>query len=364
MLALVPLWAFYAIKEGTIIPLHATWYFAGSSGGESATSGGLELPKLRYIAEAGLRVVPDFLFGPQTFPLSPRYPFWVEAAGLLGVALCALAALGPLVRLSIPWRLSLLSVGLACVLFPCLITLLSPDPYYNLHGFLTASPFVLLSILPPNPLSETTENSKLKTQKRLYALTLTYIALHTLVISALSGLGPISRHEWGQRYLLPAYPALAVLALLAGWRLWSEYGSKLRRMVISVLTIASITVLVGVGLEVRGVWMLREERLQVESWLDLARSLPQREPLVTDIWWLPLNLAADFYTRPMMLAEGDARLTEWAGRMREQNLQSFGIMTNNAQTLGAEWLVGTGYLPAGPPTGAHDMWLQRYTLDN
>jgi hypothetical protein len=50
--------------------------------------------------------------------------------------------------------------------------------------------------------------------------------------------------------------------------------------------------------------------------------------------------------------------------MREQNLQSFGIMTNNPQTLGAEWLAGTGYLPAGPPTGAHDMWLQRYTLDN
>ena len=36
MLALVPLWAFYAISEGTLLPLHATWYFAGSEGARSA----------------------------------------------------------------------------------------------------------------------------------------------------------------------------------------------------------------------------------------------------------------------------------------------------------------------------------------
>lgn len=29
-LALVPLWAFYAVTEGTLVPLHATWYFAGA----------------------------------------------------------------------------------------------------------------------------------------------------------------------------------------------------------------------------------------------------------------------------------------------------------------------------------------------
>jgi len=198
----------------------------------------------------------------------------------------------------------------------------------------------------------------------LYAVTLAYIGLHALVISALSGLGPISRHEWGQRYLLPAYPALVVLALLAGWRLWSEHGVRFRRAVVSALVLASIMALVGVGLEARGTWMLREERAQVESWLELARALPSREPLVTDVWWLPLNLAADFYTRPMMLAEGEERLMKWAVRMRERDLRSFGLMTNNAQALHASWLVASGYRPDGPPTQARGMWLQRYTLDN
>ena len=49
----------------------------------------------------------------------------------------------------------------------------------------------------------------------LYAVTWLYVGLHALIISALSGLGPISLHEWGQRYLLPAYPLLVVLSLLA-----------------------------------------------------------------------------------------------------------------------------------------------------
>jgi hypothetical protein len=365
--SLVPLWAFYAIKEGNILPLHATWYFAGSSGGESAPATGLELPRLRYIAAAGWRVIPDFLFGPQTFPLSPRYPFWVEAVGLLGVALCIVAALGRVLRLPISLRLGTLTAGLACALLPSLVTLLSPDPYYNLHGFLTATPFILLALWPPYTPENSTQHSNiphsaLRIPQWLYAVTLTYVALHVLVISALSGLGPISRHEWGQRYLLPAYPALIVLALLAAYQLWSAYRPQLQRLALPALTLVSLMALVGVGLEARGTWMLWEERTQVESWLNLARTLPPREPLVTDVWWLPLNLAADFYTRPMMLAEGDTRLTEWAAQMRQRNVPSFSLMTNNPQVLASSWLPASGYHPNGPPQQSRGMYLQRYTL--
>jgi len=63
-LALVPLWGFYAVTEGTLVPLHATWYFAGgegSTGGETGSSQ-LALPPLRYIATAGWGVVPDALW--------------------------------------------------------------------------------------------------------------------------------------------------------------------------------------------------------------------------------------------------------------------------------------------------------------
>jgi hypothetical protein len=364
-LGLVPLWGFYALKEGTILPLHATWYFAGSSGGEGAASGGIELPRLRYLATAGLRVVPDFLFGPQHFPLSPRYPFWVEAAGLVGVGLCAIAALGRFLRVPAGWRLGMLLGGLLLTLAPALVTLFLPDPYYNLHGFLTASPFIILALWPSEPRitqdDPATQNSKLKTQNYLRTVTLTYVGIHALVISALSGLGPISRHEWGQRYLLPAYPALAVLALLAGWQIWTLYGDQFRRLAVAGLATVAAMLAVGVGLEARGYVMLREERAQVGEWLALVRTLPGREPLITDVWWLPLNLAADFYTRPMMLAEGEARLREWAAQMRARGVESFGLMSQS-DTYSSALFAPQGYLPEGTPQQARGMWLQRYRL--
>ena len=83
-LALVPLWAFYALTEGTFLPTHALWYFTGSEpSGEAGSASGipaLGLPPLRYIATAGWGVIPAFLLGPQTAPLAPSYPAWVEWA--------------------------------------------------------------------------------------------------------------------------------------------------------------------------------------------------------------------------------------------------------------------------------------------
>jgi hypothetical protein len=116
-------------------------------------------------------------------------------------------------------------------------------------------------------------------------------------------------------------------------------------------------------LEARGYVMMRDERAQVEAWLELARTLPEREPLVTDVWWLPLNLASDFYARPMMLAEGEERLTRWAERMRERGVRSFGLMSNNKQRFDSpSWLNNSGFVPDGPGQDARGMWLQRYRL--
>src|SRR5438270_8303221 len=51
---LVPLWAFYSISAGSILPLHATWYFTGSEGAATGTGAAqLGLPVLRYIVTAG-----------------------------------------------------------------------------------------------------------------------------------------------------------------------------------------------------------------------------------------------------------------------------------------------------------------------
>jgi hypothetical protein len=371
-IALVPLWAFYAINEGNILPLHATWYFAGGDGSTATTPGGIELPRLRYITEAGLGIVPDFLMGPQDAqkaPLSPNFPPLAELSLLLGLALCSIPALVGLFKRPLPphWQLYPLITGLALILLPTAAILFSPQPYSNLHGFLLASPFIALALLPQSPKPKLQNNHASRITHtpivyRLSSFVWLYVALHALIISALSGLGPISRHEWGQRYLLPAYPALAVLALLAGWRIWSEHAANLRKLAITSLALGGLLAAVGVGFSARGYFVLADERSQVVAWQSLARTLPTREPLLTDTWWLPLNLAADFYTRPIMLAEGDARIAQWAAHMRTASVTTFGLMSPNPAIFQGAWTRGAKATPDGPPQESRGMWLQRYSL--
>ncbi|HEX8219898.1 MAG TPA: hypothetical protein VF914_11905 [Chloroflexia bacterium] len=369
--SLVPLWAFYAITEGTILPLHAIWYFQGS---DASSSGGLELPAVRYLASAGWRVVPDFLFGPQSFPSSPRFPAWAEMLGLLGLALCALPGLMRLLRAPGAmgrWRLPVVAVGLLLVAVPSLFALLSGELYYNLHGFLLASPFLVLALWPtrqaPTRAGASVDGLHPITPSAwLQTVTLLYVGLHALIISVLSGLGPISRHEWGQRYLLPAYPALVVLSLLAISRIAEAHGG--RRWATHRVTLAlasSALALMGVLLSVRGYAATLTERRQVVAWQALAGTLPGREPLVTDVWWLPLNLAPVFYTRPIMLAEGDARLGEWARLMRERGVTTFGLMSDNPAVYSGPWRQSIPGLRAESPLAEEQgIWLQRYSLDD
>jgi len=363
VIGLVPLWAFYAIAEGTLLPLHATWYFASSTGGSAGSGAALGgLPPLRYIASAGWGVVPDFLFGPRTAALSPALPAWAIVAGLVGVGLCALASLVRMARLRVG-RVGLLLGGLLLILLSTAPTLLSTQPYYNLHGYLLASPFIALALWPGDTMWD--DGVKVSPQAWLRVVTLLYVGLHVLIISSFSGLGPISRHEWGQRYLLPAYPALVVLSLLGAWRIWLACRDNLRekRLAVASLGVWAMLALVGLGFSARGYAVLNEERAQVVAWMHLARTLPAGEPLVTDVWWLPLNLAADFYTRPIMLAEGDARLAEWTIKMRERSVTSFGLMSNDTSTFEGGWHRSIAGLTAeGPPTEVRGMWLQRYTL--
>ena len=364
LVSLVPLWAFYAITEGTILPLHAIWYFQGS---DSWSNGGLELPAVRYLASAGWRVVPDFLFGPQTFPSSPRFPFWAELLGLLGLALCALPGLARLLRpgkAGSNWQLPSLAVGLVLVSVPSLFALLSGELYYNLHGFLLASPFVALALWPAGEKHKQPATGLIP-QSWLQSVTLLYVGLHALVISVLSGLGPISRHEWGQRYLLPAYPTLVILSLLAITSIAQTYAGRQGTRRLALTVISGVVAIVGVLLSVRGYAAMHAERTQVVAWQELAGALPGREPVVTDTWWLPLNLAPVFYTRPIMLAEGNERLAEWVAQMQQRGVTGFTLMTGDPAIFSGDWQTSIpGLQPDSAPLQERDIWMQRWTIDD
>ena len=383
LVALLPLWAFYAITEGALLPLHATWYFAGSSSvGEAAPglaggNGGFELPALRYIVRAGWGIIPDFLLGPQTFPSSPIFPVWVGALGVGGMALCVLGALGKglarrIARVGDGWQAWAFLVGLAGVCVASLVVALLPQPYHNLHGFVLASPFVAFALWPPDRI---VTREGITAQGLVYVVALAHIGLHTLIISALSGLGPISRHEWGQRYLLSAYPALVVLAMLGAYRFWildfgfrisiahRALGFRIERKWFKRVLMGVGVLLVGVGLvfSVRGYGVLYSERTQVKAWQELASTLPERAPVVTDDWWLPLNLAAVFYSRPIMLARGDEQLGEWASQMEGKGVREFAFMSDKPEVFEGDWRERVAGLEAvGGVVEVRGIWMQRF----
>jgi hypothetical protein len=156
-----------------------------------------------------------------------------------------------------------------------------------------------------------------------------------------------------------------VLSLLAISRIAEAYRGRSATLHRAAPVLASIIlVLVGVLLSVRGYAATLTERRQVVAWQALAGMLPGREPVVTDVWWLPLNLAPVFYTRPIMLAEGDARLGQWARQMRERGVSSFGLMTDNPVVFSGAWRQSVPGLSAeSPPVEEQGIWLQRYSLD-
>jgi hypothetical protein len=240
-----------------------------------------------------------------------------------------------------------------------------PQPYHNLHGFVLASPFIALALWPPD---------KILTAKGItphglvYVITLTYIALHALIISALSGLGPISRHEWGQRYLLSAYPVLAVLALLTVTRFRpADFGVRFntRTFKVALATLGAFLLAIGLLFTARGYVVLYSEKTQVKSWQDLAASLPPDMPVLTDQWWIPLNLSPIFYTRPIMLASGDDRLTQWATQMQQHNLRTFAFMSDKPDIFTSTWRAAFPTLqPIGDPTELNGIWLQQFQFTN
>lgn len=378
LVSLLPLWAFYAITEGTLLPLHATWYFAGSSSvgeaapGLAAGGGGFELPALRYIVKAGWGIIPDFLLGPQSFPSSPIYPLWVGMLGVGGMALCIVASLGrglarKWAQVGTGWQAWTFVVGLAGVGIASLVVALLPQPYHNLHGFVLASPFVALALWPPEKILA---RDGITSQGFVYVVTLAHVALHALIISALSGLGPISRNEWGQRYLMSAYPALVVLALLGASRFrLSDFAPPSVRINLTflrqgLLGLGALLVGVGLAFTVRGYVVLYSERTQVTEWQQVADALPQGVPVVTNNWWLPLNLSPIFYSRPIMLARGDEQIGKWARQMQERGVREFAFMSDKREVFTGAWQGSVaGLQPLGAPLELRGMWLQVYMID-
>jgi hypothetical protein len=243
--------------------------------------------------------------------LGPRMSAAWNTAAITAVFLALAAPLVRSARVQAVMVVAALSMMLSC----SAALIVAAEPYRGLHGLFPVAPF---AILWPFALRHAWQRGDapllaLGTATWVYlllgfaALALTYINRGVLDVGM----------QWGQRYLLTAYPMLAILSLVAvrAQRASSAPGwLQTASLTLVVLLVAS-----GVGLEVRGIRMLYGTRGLMAQWDEAMRS---EGPIVTTVWWIPPSVADLCLTHEMYFM-WPAGIPHWVDVARQHGITSF-----------------------------------------
>lgn len=167
------------------------------------------------------------------------------------------------------------------------------------NSLFPAAPLILLA-LARGPDRERESGATL-----LWIVVVAFVAAYWLAAPKISSGGI----HWGNRFLLPAYPLLAVLAArnLARWRGLGRRGGWAAGAVASVLALSLVAQLYSISL------LDRKKTFSARINAELAR---RDEPIVvSDVWWVPQALYSEFYRRPMFLVRSPRQLGLLADRL-------------------------------------------------
>jgi hypothetical protein len=212
---------------------------------------------------------------------------WIAAAAI-AVLLGLLAPLARSVRVQAVMIVAAMSMMLAC----SAALVLTGEPYRGLHGLFPVAPFAILWPVALRRAWERHDSALLALGTATWtyllfifaALALTYIHKGLLDVGM----------QWGQRYLLTAYPMLAILSLVALRALRASLPPGGLRL--ACVTLFALLVAAGVSLEIRGVRMLHGTRGIMAQWDAAMRS---EGPIVTTVWWIVPAVADLFLTHEM-----------------------------------------------------------------
>lgn len=191
-----------------------------------------------------------------------------------------------------------------------------PEAYVSLHGFLPVAPFILLAAWAFPAVWRQRRHAQLAiaVTAAVYAGLMCAVILVFLVMP--DGRTPVGL-EWGNRYLFTLYPIAAVLALAGVRELHRAASSAAVRM--TIIGGAAALLLCGALLEARGVWTLVQSRRLVATWQAALRDGP---PVLTDVWWLPANMAPLFISHAMHCVR-PSELNQWLALAARQDVHEF-----------------------------------------
>jgi hypothetical protein len=128
--------------------------------------------------------------------------------------------------------------------------------------------------------------------------------------------------HWGNRHLLVIYPLLAVLAA-ANLRTWRRSGATSGRWLAAPLALA---VALSFAMQVDSIRLMRtKKQFSAQLRRELAR---HAEPvIVTDVWWAPQELFAEFYRRPIFFVQSGGQMADLAARLRARGVERALLVT-------------------------------------
>jgi hypothetical protein len=198
------------------------------------------------------------------------------------------------------------SLSVVVIVMLCGAALFELRTYSSLHGLGLAAPWMVFSTW--------VARTKFEAGLRFWSMLTGFACLAFLAASFLLGWEGQGGLQWGPRYALPLFPLLAIcttFGLREAW--WIDDGPTFRRSLMRSASI--ILILLGIGLQVRGIALMIDSRQDYVIWESEVFSYPEETVLSTPLEWLALTIPRVYMLRVMHLVDEDQALSNvWRQR--------------------------------------------------
>jgi len=200
-----------------------------------------------------------------------------------------------------------------------ILLLANDSPVFNTlftQSLLPSTPFIILFIL----YSRTSILSNEVNLKFLATMSLIFIIATCLLLNQ-RDIGII----WGPRHFISLYPIFVPLSLLAVHTLLNHVTTKTSKKLVTA-AVASLLV-VSFVIQAHGVRILHLKKTSTKQIISFVKSL-QTEIIVTDVYWLPEELASIYYDKKILMVRSDEHLQSLLSLFRMNNIRHFSFITS------------------------------------